>query len=82
MHFLFFSCIKDQLNGKEHQIKLEYFCINSLTQNKDVVECLARRSAQHHQDITGTAGENPLECNMILLAATSNLNFGSFPSNR
>lgn len=40
-----------------------------MTQNKDVVCCLARWSAQHHQDITGTAGENPLECNMIFFGS-------------
>lgn len=43
-----------------------------------MADCLGRYSAQHHPDITGTAGENPLQCNMILLADTSKQKFGSF----
>ena len=46
--------------------------------DEDVAACLESCSAQHHPDITGTAGENPLQCNMILLADTSKQKFGSF----
>lgn len=80
--FLLFL-IKDQLTGKQLQMKLELFFASSVllftTQDKDVVDCLARRSAQHHQDIAGgTAGGNLLECHMTLLAAMSKQNFVSF----
>lgn len=60
-----------------HEIDLDIFLFNWISFVYSKSSCIRKIkldyyiAAQHHQDITGAAGENPHECNMDLLAAAS-----------